>query len=133
MSPTPIPALGRRQSAVTSLIPVIQTREMESVLRVQSGQIAVLGGLMQDSRQQHRGRAFPGVTQIPGLGELLAQRKDLNQKTELVIFLRADGDPRRRASTATTPRFRDLLPGSGFLPQAQPEPARRGRTTARLT
>ena len=37
------------RAGVASLIPVIQTREIESVLRVQSGQIAVLGGLMQDS------------------------------------------------------------------------------------
>ena len=29
-------------------VPEIRTREMESIIRVNSGQIAVLGGLMQD-------------------------------------------------------------------------------------
>ncbi|HEU5178154.1 MAG TPA: type II and III secretion system protein, partial [Burkholderiales bacterium] len=43
----PNPSLAT--AGVTSLVPVIQTREMESVLRVQSGQVAVLGGLMQDA------------------------------------------------------------------------------------
>ena len=44
------PNPSARTAGVTSLMPVIQTREMESVLRVQSGQVAVLGGLMQDAR-----------------------------------------------------------------------------------
>ncbi len=41
----PNPSLG----SIQSLIPVTQTREMESVLRVASGQTAILGGLMLDS------------------------------------------------------------------------------------
>jgi general secretion pathway protein D len=106
--------------AVQSLIPVIQTREMESVLRVQSGQVAVLGGLMQDAMTNIED-TIPGVREIPGLGQLLAQRRDLNQKTELVIFLRPvvirdaslDGD---YAS------HRGLLPTSDFF--LKPNPSR---------
>jgi general secretion pathway protein D len=108
---------------VTNLIPVIQTREMESVLRLQSGQTAVLGGLIQDSTTNTED-TIPGVNRIPGIGQALAQRKDLNQKTELVIFLRAvvirdssvDGD---------FSRLRDLLPGSDFFLKPNPgrEPA----------
>lgn len=40
----PNPSLG----AVVNRVPEIRTREMESIIRVSSGQIAVLGGLMQD-------------------------------------------------------------------------------------
>jgi general secretion pathway protein D len=105
-------------AGVTSLIPVIQTREMESVLRVQSGQVAVLGGLMQDASSRVED-TIPGINQIPGLGALLEQRKDLNQKTELVIFLRAvvirdasiDGD---------YAGFRAVLPGSNFFSKPNP-------------
>jgi general secretion pathway protein D len=43
----PNPSLAAAK--VTSLIPVTQTREMESVLKVSSGQTAVLGGLMLDT------------------------------------------------------------------------------------
>jgi general secretion pathway protein D len=105
---------------VTSLIPVIQTREMESVLRVQSGQIAVLGGLMQDAVTKVED-TIPGVNALPILGELFSQRRDLNQKTELVIFLRpvvirdasVDGD---------YSAYRDLLPKPDYF--LKPNPAR---------
>jgi general secretion pathway protein D len=114
--PDPNPELAKAN--VVSFIPEIQTREMESVLRLQSGQVAVLGGLMQDSRSSVED-GIPGVNQIPGLGPLLSQRRDLNQKTELVIFLRAvvvrdasvDGD---------YSAYRSLLPGADFLSKPNP-------------
>jgi len=114
----PNPSLAT--AGVTSLVPVIQTREMESVLRVQSGQVAVLGGLMQDAVTNIED-TIPGVRDIPGLGQLLSQRKDINQKTELVIFLRPvvikdasiDGD---YAS------YRNQLPGADFF--SKPNPSR---------
>jgi MSHA biogenesis protein MshL len=120
----PNPALAA--ASVTSLIPVIQTREMESVLRVQSGQVAVLGGLMQDAVTNIED-TIPGVRDIPGIGQILAQRKDLNQKTELVIFLRAvvirdasiDGD---------YAGYRHLLPGADFF--SKPNPSRTRPATA---
>jgi general secretion pathway protein D len=64
---------------------------------------------------------IPGVRHIPGVGQALAQRKDLNQKTELVIFLRPtvirdssiDGD---------FSRLRDLLPGADYF--LKPNPGR---------
>ena len=46
---------------------MIQTREMESLMRLQSGQTAVLGGLMQDSVTNIED-GIPGVNQIPGVG-----------------------------------------------------------------
>ena len=114
----PNPSLAA--AGVTSLIPVIQTREMESVLRVQSGQVAVLGGLMQDAVTNIED-TIPGVRDLPGIGQLLSQRKDINQKTELVIFLRPvvikdasiDGD---YAS------YRNQLPGADFF--SKPNPSR---------
>jgi general secretion pathway protein D len=113
----PNPALA---AATPNLIPIFETRELDSILRMQSGQIAVLGGLMQDSVSSVDD-TIPGVRQIPGLGQLFAQRKDASQKSELVIFLRAsvirdasvEGDYRR---------FRDSLPGGDFF--LKPNPAR---------
>jgi len=117
----PNPSLAA--AGVTSLIPVIQTREMESVLRVQSGQVAVLGGLMQDAVTNIED-TIPGVRSIPGLGQLLSQRKDLNQKTELVIFLRAVVI-RDASVEGDYASFRSLLPGSDFF--AKPNPSRPAR------
>ena len=104
---------------VTSLIPVIQTREFESVLRVQSGQVAVLGGLMQDASSNTED-TIPGIYRIPGLGQLLSHRKDLTQKTELVLFLRPvvvrdaslDGD---------YAAYRGMLPGKDFFTKPNPQ------------
>jgi general secretion pathway protein D len=117
----PNPSLAT--AGVTSLIPVIQTREMESVLRVQSGQVAVLGGLMQDSVSNTED-TIPGVRDIPGLGQLLAQRKDLNQKTELVIFLRPVVI-RDSSVEGDYAGFRGLLPGADFF--VKPNPSRPAR------
>ncbi|MDH3414603.1 MAG: type II and III secretion system protein, partial [Gammaproteobacteria bacterium] len=61
--------------------------ETEMVMRVGSGQLAVLGGLMEDRRSKDD-ESVPGLAQIPGLGELFKFRDRQQTKTELVVFLR---------------------------------------------
>lgn len=72
---------------IPSLIPQIQVREMESILQINSGNTAILGGLMQDEIQRNSDRV-PGLSNIPGVGKVFTGRDDANRKTELVIFLR---------------------------------------------
>ncbi len=72
---------------IPNLVPEIQTREMESLMSVNNGDIAVLGGLMQDV-VNNNDDAVPGVSKIPFLGNLFTYRNDVTTKTELVIFLR---------------------------------------------
>ena len=60
---------------------------MESVLQLVSGQIGVLGGLMQDDLSRTRDQ-IPGLGSIPRAGDLFAFRDEKVQKSELVIFLR---------------------------------------------
>jgi len=81
----PNPALA--QANVISQIPEIQTREIESLLRVRSGDIAVMGGLMQDVINKSSDEV-PFVGRIPWLGNLFKYRNDSHTKSELVIFLR---------------------------------------------
>ncbi|MDO8465069.1 MAG: pilus (MSHA type) biogenesis protein MshL [Gallionella sp.] len=81
----PNPDLAR--AGVVSRIPQTQTREMESVLKIENNQIAVMGGLMQDS-VNNLTDAVPGLSNIPFVGDLFKQRNDNTEKTELVIFLR---------------------------------------------
>ena len=78
----PNPAL-----TVSSPVPEIRVREMESMLRLNNGEIAVMGGLMQnDDRKSDN--AIPGLSRIPFLGEAFRARRREYEKTELVIFLR---------------------------------------------
>ncbi|MES2739881.1 MAG: pilus (MSHA type) biogenesis protein MshL [Pseudomonadota bacterium] len=72
---------------VISQVPVIQARELESILKVSSGQIAVMGGLMQDSVDNAKD-AVPGLGGLPLIGNLFSYRKENSSKTELVIFMR---------------------------------------------
>jgi MSHA biogenesis protein MshL len=81
----PNPALA--QARVVSQIPEIQTREIESLLRVKSGDIAVMGGLMQDTKNNSTDEV-PGLGRIPWLGNLFKYKNDIHTKSELVIFLR---------------------------------------------
>ncbi len=72
---------------VESLVPQIQVRELDSVLRVTSGQVAVLGGLIQDTVDLNKA-GIPGLSRLPGVGDVFALRKNRIVRSELVIFLR---------------------------------------------
>lgn len=113
----PNPALG----TVVSKVPVIQARELESLMKVSSGQIAVMGGLMQDSVDNAKD-GIPGLSSVPVLGNLFSYRNENNTKTELVIFMRpvvvkdasVNGDYKD---------YRYMLPGSVPDTAAYGEPA----------
>jgi len=75
------------QANVISRIPEIQTREIESLLRVKSGDIAVMGGLMQDATN-NTSDEVPGVGRLPWIGNLFKYKNNQHTKSELVIFLR---------------------------------------------
>jgi len=79
----PNPAL----TLIANKIPEIQTREMESIIKVESGQTAVMGGLIQESIDKNTSEV-PFLARIPLLGNLFQNRDDTTSKTELVIFLR---------------------------------------------
>jgi len=73
---------------VQSKIPVLAVREMDSVLQLQSGEIAILGGLMQDS-SENQDQGAPPFDDIPLIGELAKSRDNKGKTSELVILLRA--------------------------------------------
>ena len=114
----PNPALA--QAGVQNLVPQLRMREMESLIKVNNGQIAVLGGLIEDSVNDVED-TVPIINSIPILGSLFSSRNRNNTKTELVIFIRPvvvkdpsiDGDFRS---------FRAMMPGEDFI--SKPNPGR---------
>jgi MSHA type pilus biogenesis protein MshL len=101
---------------VENKVPVIATREMESVLRLEAGEIGVLGGLMEDTVANEVGR-IPGIGAIPLIGEFFTNRNNAFKKTELVIFIRPTviNDPSVSADYAD---LRGNLPDGKFFDSA---------------
>src|SRR6185436_6632194 len=115
----PNPAL--QGLATQNDIPLFETREFDSILRLQSGDVGVLAGLMQD-QIDNTDTGIPGVRSIPVIGEALSQRSQITRKTELVIFLRATVV--RDASVEGDLRaFRDQLPREDFFSRPNPQKA----------
>jgi general secretion pathway protein D len=112
----PNPALAAAR--VTSPIPVTQTREMESVLKVASGQTAVLGGLMLDSFEGKRD-GLPLASRIPIFGDLVSYRNDTSTKSELVIFIRPVV-VRHASIEGDLAEYRRYLPDREFFKDTEP-------------
>jgi MSHA biogenesis protein MshL len=94
---------------IPSNIPQIQVREMESILQIDSGNTAVLGGLMQDEIQRNTD-AVPGLSDVPGVGNVFKGKNDATQKTELVIFLRPTVVPNASLESDELQSFKQYLP-----------------------
>jgi type II secretory pathway component GspD/PulD (secretin) len=125
----PNPALAAAN--IKNLVPQIRMREIESMMRVESGDIAVLGGLMEDRLDNRLGR-MPVLGDIPFLGEVFNNRNNSSGKSELVVLLRPTviKDASLEGDFSS---FRNLLPDREFfrtdqvyrplsLPEQPPEP-----------
>ena len=71
-----------------SEIPVVEIREIDSVLRLMSGNIAVLGGLM-ESRSKDKRKGPVGSERTAPAGHILGAQQGEDQVYELVILLKA--------------------------------------------
>ena len=108
-------------AGVTNPVPELLVREMESVLRLDSGQIAILGGLMQENHQVDTNRV-PVLSDVNGIGAAFGFRRNHFVKTELVIFIRPRVI-RTPGMGADLKDFRGFLPTSNATagPSVQPE------------
>jgi MSHA biogenesis protein MshL len=107
----PNPQLGSGSTRIISSIPEIQVREMESVLNIASGNVAVLGGLMQEDQRDFKDRV-PGLASIPIIGYVFQGLNQAARKTELVVFLRPTVIGLADVKTGDLQPFEPLLPES---------------------
>lgn len=75
-------------TGISSQVPELNVQEIDSILSMQSGEVAVLGGLIQD-RVESQQESVPVLGEVPVIGAAFRNQGDSIQKTELVIFLKA--------------------------------------------
>lgn len=73
---------------VTSEIPVIEVRELDSVMKIRSGEIMVIGGLMKETNINDD-KGVPGVSNLPLFGNLFKSTVKTNEVVETIIFIQA--------------------------------------------
>jgi general secretion pathway protein D len=105
----PNPQLKQGGLNISNKVPIIQVREMESLLQVHSGQTVILGGLIQDDSDNARD-GLPVLSRPEGIGAIFGQHERLNNQTELVIFLRPTVVVDGAMADDDLQRFERLLP-----------------------
>jgi type IV pilus assembly protein PilQ len=73
-------------SATGGSVPSIDTRQITTQVLVNDGQTVVLGGIL-DTTKSHAANKVPFFGDIPFLGALFRSTTDINNKTELLIFI----------------------------------------------
>lgn len=66
--------------------PTISQRKIETSVVVQDGQTIALGGLIEEKKNLTNGQV-PGLGDVPVVGSLFRNRKDLRGKTELLVLI----------------------------------------------
>lgn len=74
-------------TALSVPLAVSSIRESDSIIRAQSGQVVIIGGLMQNSVED-RVSKVPLLGDIPVLGALFRHTQEISKKSELVILLK---------------------------------------------
>jgi general secretion pathway protein D len=77
----------RSENKIQSKIPVVQTRELDSVLRVHPQETVLMGGLMETTQENSR-RGLGPLQQLPVVGGLFGSQEESSSLCELVILLR---------------------------------------------
>jgi len=74
------------QSATGGAVPSIDTRQVVTQVLVNDGQTVVLGGILETTKTKSVDKV-PYLGDIPVLGHLFKSTTDINNKTELLIFI----------------------------------------------
>jgi general secretion pathway protein D len=72
----------------STLTPTITERRVHSTVRMTSGQTVLLGGLISENNETTKA-GMPVIDQIKYLGDLLSNKSDLRNRTEIIIFVKA--------------------------------------------
>ena len=106
--------------AVVGGAPPIDTRSVQTMLAVPSGDTMVMGGLIQETKGNSTS-GLPLVDRIPGLGGLFGTQTLQNDRSELVLFItpRVIADPQDFTRIIDDLRTRMDSLGSVFPPKSE--------------
>lgn len=95
-------------------VPVVEVRELDSVMKLKSGSVMVIGGLMQDADSKDD-NGVPGVSDVPWLGNAFKTVNKKSFKRELIILIKAtivnqSGDVDKTDETVYKKFFKDPRP-----------------------
>jgi general secretion pathway protein D len=71
-----------------SNVPIVEVRELDSILKLKSGQVMVIGGLMKQN-SDNTDAGMPGLSSIPVVGNFFKGVSKKNSNSELIIFIKA--------------------------------------------
>lgn len=74
--------------ALKNTVPIVEVREMDSVLKIKNGQIMVIGGLMEE-RANNNDSGVPFLGTIPWAGNLFKSVGKTTSVVQTVIFIKA--------------------------------------------
>lgn len=66
--------------------PTINQREIQTSVAIQSGETIVLGGLIQDDKQNSES-GLPGIRKVPVIGWFFGAESETNTRTELLVLI----------------------------------------------
>ena len=73
-------------TALKSVVPIVETSESESVIKVKDGSMVMIAGLMKDDVRKDTS-GIPILCRIPFLGAAFGSRGQRKQRTEIVVFI----------------------------------------------
>jgi MSHA biogenesis protein MshL len=70
----------------TSEVPILEVREVDTVVRVREGETVVIGGLIKTYWTKNQ-TGVQGLASVPLIGALFRAKEEVTRKSELVVFL----------------------------------------------
>lgn len=95
-------------TGVRSTIPIVEVRELDSILKIKSGQIMVIGGLMEE-RNTNDETGIPVLSTVPLVGKLFKGVAKDSEVVETVIFIKATIVPGSGVSEADKHLYRTFM------------------------
>lgn len=109
------PEVSRVSSTITteagSRVPIVETSEAETVVKVRDGSMILIAGLMKEEKRDDSS-GIPGLSRLPFVGALFNSKAKQKKTTELIIFLRPHITTGDKVPTGT--ELEELLPADSI-------------------